>query len=1047
MKKALLSSFVLMSALPMQAWAQSKAVTGRVTDAITGEGMPGVTVHLKETSTAAPTDEKGNYSISVPATGGTLVFTFIGYLNKEVTVGSQSTINVSLASDSKSLNEVVVVAYGTADPATYTGSVAQIGAEKLAQRPVTNITNAIAGQAPGVQVSAGSGQPGSGPDIRIRGFSSVNYANDPLYVVDGVPYTAGLSNLNTEDIASISVLKDAASTALYGSRATNGVVMITTKKGKKDRVQVNLRALQGVSSRAVPEYERVNAYEYYPLMWEAYRNSLVSNTVTNAQASQRATNDIKGLLGYNPFNVPNNQIVRTDGTLNPDAQLLWGDDMDWEKALTRDGSRSDYTVSFNGGSDKSDYYVSLGYLNEKGYLIKSDFERFSGRLNVNSNLTKWFKAGVNLNYTLTNSNQANTGSSTGFVNPFFFSRGVGPIYPIYQHDPTTGEYVLDANGERIYDLGGSSPTMTRPVYPGRHIVAETEWNNYLYRRNVLGGRTYGEITFLKDFKFTANFAADITNYEEQTYENTIVGDGAPAGRAGRVLYNLTSYTANQLLNYTRTLGDVHTVDLLAGHENYSRSRDYLSGTKSGEVIADNTELQNFSTINSFNTYLQEHRIESYFGRANYTYNDKYTVSASYRRDGSSRFYKDVRWGSFWSVGGSWRLDQETFFTKPNWVDMVKLRSSYGQVGNENLENADGNQYYAWQALYTLGQNNASEAGFSQATLGNRGLVWEKNNSFDAGLEFSLFENRLNGSAEYFKRTSKDLLFEVQLPLSSGVANRIENVGTMYNKGVELRLAGDIIKTDAFTWNLDVNWTTFKNEITRLPYQELVSGTKKLKVGEDLQSFWLREYYGVDPDNGNALYRASSYIEANSKIIGADTVTSNANNARFHYAGTAIPKFSGGVTNTFSFKGFTLSALLTYSVGGKFYDGQYATLMNHGTYGGAIHKDMLNRWQNPGDITDVPKMQAGNTANLAAASDRWLIDASYLNFRSVSLSYNIPAPLTTRLKLRNVNIFATGENLALVSKRKGMNVAQTFSGTTSAVYVPARVLSLGLNLSL
>jgi hypothetical protein len=379
--------------------------------------------------------------------------------------------------------------------------------------------------------------------------------------------------------------------------------------------------------------------------------------------------------------------------------------------------------------------------------------------------------------------------------------------------------------------------------------------------------------------------------------------------------------------------------------------------------------------------------------------------------------------------------------------MVKLRSSYGQVGNENLENADGSQFYAWQALYTLGQNNAAEPGFSQSTLGNRGLVWEKNNSLDAGLEFSLFKNRLNGSVEYFKRTSKDLLFEVQLPLSSGVANRIENVGEMYNKGIEVRLAGDIIRTNAFTWNLDVNWTTFKNQITRLPYPELVSGTKKLKEGEDLQAFWLREYYGVDPENGNALYRAIRYTEANSKIIGSDTVTWNANNGRYHYAGSAIPKFSGGFTNTFSFKGLTLSALVTYSVGGKFYDGQYATLMNHGTYGGAMHKDMLNRWQNPGDITDVPKLQVGNTANLAAASDRWLIDASYLNFRSVSLSYSIPAPLTTKLKLRNVNIFATGENLALVSKRKGMNVAQAFSGTTSAVYLPARVLSLGVNLSL
>ena len=1042
MKKALLLSFVLMLALITQAWAQNKTVTGRVTDLTTGEAMPGVTVRLQGTTTAAPTDASGNYSISVPASEGKLVFSFIGYINKEVAIGNQSTLNVALASDTQNLNEVVVVAYGTADPATFTGSVAQIGAEKLSQRPVTNVTSAIAGQAAGVQVSGGSGQPGAGPDIRIRGFSSVNYANDPLYVVDGVPYTAGLSNLNTEDIASISILKDAASTALYGSRATNGVVMITTKRGKKNQVQVNVRALQGVSSRAVPEYDRVNAQEYYPLMWEAYRNSLVNATTTREQASQRATNDIKGLLGYNPFNVPDNQIVRTDGTLNPEAQLLWGDDLDLEKALTRDGSRSDYTVSFNGGTEKSDYYVSLGYLKEKGYLIKSDFERFSGRMNVNTNLTNWFKAGVNVNYTLTNSNQASTGSATGFVNPFFFSRGIGPIYPVYQHDPATGAYVLDANGERIYDLGGSSPTMTRPVYPGRHIVAETEFNNNLYRRNVLGGRTYGEITFLKDFKFTGNFAVDITNYEEQTYENTIVGDGAPAGRAGRTLYNLTSYTANQLLNYNKTLAGVHTVDFLLGHENYNRSFDNLDGSKSGEIIADNTELQNFGTTNSFNTYHQDHRIESYFGRANYTFNDKYTVSGSYRRDGSSRFYKDVRWGSFWSVGASWRLDKETFFTMPTWVDMVKLRSSYGQVGNENI-----GDYYAWQALYTLGRNNGPEAGFSQESLGNQGLIWEKNNSYDAGVEFALFRNRLSGSVEYFNRESEDLLFEVQLPLSSGVASRIENIGSMYNRGLEIRLAGDIIKTSAFTWNLDVNWTTYKNEITKLPYDELVSGTKKLKKGRSLQDFWLREYYGVDPDNGDALYRAITYNESNSKIIGSDTVTSNANNARYHYAGSAIPKFSGGVTNTFTYKGFTLSALLTYSVGGQFYDSQYATLMNHGTYGGAMHEDMLNRWQNPGDITNVPRLQVGNTANLAAASDRWLTDASYLNFRSVSLGYNLPAALSTRLKLRNVNIFATGENLALITKRKGMNVAQTFSGTTSAVYVPARVLSLGMNLSL
>ncbi|WP_205501621.1 SusC/RagA family TonB-linked outer membrane protein [Rufibacter psychrotolerans] len=1043
MKKTLLFSFVLLLALVGQAWAQTRTVTGRVTDASTGEGMPGVTVQLKGTTTAAPTDANGSYSISVPTAGGTLIFSFIGYTNQEVAIGSQSTLNVRLALDAKQLAEIVVqVPYGTADPATFTGSTATISSEKLGQRPVTNITNAIAGQAPGVVVASGTGQPGGGPDIQIRGFSSINYSNSPLYVVDGVPYTAGLSNLNMEDVENITILKDAASTALYGSRATNGVVMITTKKGRKDRTRVNLRALQGVTSRAVPEYERVNAQEYYPLMWEGYRNTLINATTTREQANKLASAGIKNILGYNPFNVPNNQIVSEDGTLNPDAQLLWGDDLDWEKNLTRSSSRSDYTLSFSGGSDKTDYYVSLGYLNDRGYLIRSDFERYSARLNVNSKVTNWFKAGLNLTGTLSNSNQASTGSATGYVNPFYFSRNIGPIYPVHQHDPVTGAYILDENGEKQYDIG-TTAGMTRPGggSPGRHIVAETEWNKFLYRRNVAGARTYGEITFLKDFKFTTNLTVDITNYEEQGYENTIVGDGAPAGRANRTLYNLTSYTVNQLLGYNKTF-DVHTIDFLVGHENYSRTRDYLYGMKQGEVVANNTELINFGTINDLYTYKQEHKIESFFARANYTFGDRYTLSGSFRRDGSSRFFEDVRWGNFWSVGASWRLDRETFFTMPNWVDMIKVRSSYGQVGNEDVDN-----YYAWQALYALGYENATEGGFLQSSLGNRALHWEKNNSFDVGVEFGLFGNRLTGSAEYFFRESEDLLFAVKQPLSSGVDEVIQNIGAMNNRGVELRLAGDILRTNGFTWNLDVNWTSYKNEITQMPplQKELVSGTKKLKEGESINSFWLREYYGVDPENGNALYRANVYNETNSKIIGSDTVTWVANNARFHYAGTSIPDFSGGITNTFSFKGFTLSALLTYQVGGKIYDSEYAGLMN-ASYGAALHRDIMNRWQKPGDITDVPRLHPGNT-DLNAASDRWLVDASYLNFRNVTLSYNVPTGFTKRLKLQNVNIFASGENLGLISKRKGMNVGQNFIGTTSAVYTPARVLSLGLNLSL
>lgn len=1047
MRKFLLISFALVLTLLQQAYAQSRTITGTVTDQATSQGLPGVAVIVKGTTVGTATDPDGTFTVDVPAKGETLIFRFIGYKTVERAIDNTSVVTVELSVDNKKLEEVVVVAYGTADKGSFTGSASQIKSEKLENRPVTNVVNAIAGQAAGVQTNASSGQPGAAPDIRIRGIGSYTSSNDPLYVVDGVPYSGNIANLNADDIANISILKDASSSALYGARAANGVVMITTKKGKSGRSQINVKISQGATERAIPEYNRVDAFEYYPLVWEARRNALVNAGADEATANQTASDEVKGILGYNPFNVADDQIVGTDGKINPNAQLLYGDDLDWFEPITRRGSRSDYGISYSGGNEKNDYYVSLGYLNEKGFVIKSDYERLTGRVNINSQATDWFKTGLNISGTMTESEQANSEGSNSYVNPFFFARNIGPIYPVHAHDPVTGAYLLDEKGNRIFDYGNRSglglPTRGSDASVGRHVVAETMWNDNQFRINALSARTYGEITFLKDFKFTTNLSVDISNYNASEYDNNQVGDGAPAGRASRTNSTTTSYNVNQLLNYSRTFNNKHYVEALLGHESYSFEYNYLFGARQEVIVEGNTELGNFTTTNGLNSYTRDYRTEGFLSRLNYTFDDRYTFSASYRRDGSSRFFRDVRWGDFWSVGASWRLDRESFLSLPEWVDMLKLRGSYGEVGNDAI-----GTYYGYQALYDLGYNNASEPGFLQAKLASPELVWESNNSFDVGVEFNLF-GRVNGSVEYFNRVSENLLFAVPLPLSSGVLERLENIGTLYNRGVELHVAADVVRSAGFNWAIDANWSTYDNKFTKLPEQspEIINGTKKVMEGQSIYDYWLRDWYGVDPATGNGLYRADTFDEENTFVLNGDTVTTSANNAKYHYAGTAIPDFSGGITNTFAYKDLSLSVLLTYQVGGKVYDGAYASLMDAGTEGGALHKDILERWQKPGDVTNVPRMDLVAANQYNAASDRWLIDASYLNIRAVNLAYNLPENIASKMFVQRLSLFAAGENLALFSKREGMNVTQNYSGVTSNVYAPARVYTLGLNVTL
>ena len=1065
--KSIVTALLALILLGGVASAQNITVKGTVTDKATGEPVPFASVVVKGTMTGIATDADGNFSMAV-APNATLVFSSLGYVTEEVAVSARSTINVVLVPDSQMLEETVVVAFGTVSKKDFTGSAAMVDSKKIESRPISNATNALEGATAGVQFTSASGQPGSSGSIRIRGFGSINADNSPLYVVDGVPYD-GIANMNADDIENITILKDAASCALYGSRAANGVVLGTTKRGRSERVQFDVKVNQGFSVRGIPEYDRLDAYQYVPIAWEALRNGLLSasgSTYTMETASAKATADLfPTQLINNPFNVADNLVMNNDGTLNPDAKLLYADDLDWGDAVSRVGHRQEYMMSASGAGQKSDFFMSLGYLNEQGYTIESFLERFNARANVNIQPRKWLKTGLNLAGTMSNSNVTNTDSSTGYVNPFYFARNIGPIYPIHKHN-ADGSYLLDEFGEKIYEWdnrgGGASP--------GRHIVAETLWNPKAYKRNVLNTRAYVDLILMDGLKFTFNASYDFRNYLNQTNENTQVGDGAPAGRGRIVNYRYDTYNVNQLLNYNKSFAN-HNVDLLLGHESFDHNYKYVYGFKQGLIAEGNTELINYTTISSMYTYSMRRATEGYFARANYNYAHKYYFSASFRRDGSSRFYRDARWGNFWSVGASWRMEEEPFIAAVPWIDQLKLRASYGTVGNDGTDS-----WFAWQTLYDI-KKNANTPGFIQSDLeGNMDLSWEVNKTFDLALDFGLFKNRLSGSVEFFHRVSDNLLFEVPKPLSSGVLTQWQNVGSMYNQGVEIQLSADLIRTKDFTWNATFNATKVKNRITKLPQNEIINGTKRYTVGHSMYDFWLYEYAGVDPTTGDALFYKGGWVQEDviddatglpkvdpvtGKNVTKDKLDENGlkifdptaerekvhkyTDADKYYVGTSIPKLYGSLTNTFTYKNFSLNVLLTYGIGGLKLDTTYAGLLSVSSLGASLHKDILNSWHKEGDVTSIPRIDNGDSNYQNPTSSRFLTDASYLNIRNITFSYSLPKQLVKRIDLAGIRVYGSVENAHLFCARKGMDPQYNFAGTSYNDYSPARTMSLGINI--
>ena len=688
---------------------------------------------------------------------------------------------------------------------------------------------------------------------------------------------------------------------------------------------------------------------------------------------------------------------------------------------------------------------------------------------MNFSPKKWISFGVNLNTSFNKSSSANADNHASYVNPIYFSRNMGPIYPVYQHDRHNGDYIVDEQGNKMWDLGplviqDGVSYGARTQNNGRHAIAEHMLNERNFHRNTIQSRSYIEFSFFNDFKFKVQHSFDIDNYLNSEYDNSFVGDGGPAkGRSRKE--NTLRYTWNniQMLTYQKNWGK-NEINAMVAHESYKNQYNYLYGFRQGEIIPGNTELINFTTTNNLYSYIDNHTVEGYLARLTYSFdNGKYTAEGSFRRDGSSKFASASRWGNFWSVGGSWRVDKEAFMTDVSWVDYLKLRASYGLNGNDS-----GIGEYIWQVLYSY-RNNASEPGFIQDTApGNPLLKWETTKQTDVGIDYNFLNNRIRGSIDWFNKESKDLIFSLPLAPSTGFVSQDRNVGSVYNRGLELDLTTEVLKTKNFSFNLSINTTVYKNVIKQLPEENrengiIVNNTTGIPLykrveGRSIYDYWLRKWYGVDPENGNALYLFNDAKDQNGNYttIWADSdcktlpngklVTSNQAKAKLDWSGSSMPDFFGSITPFFKIYNFDISFQFNYSVGGKAYDFSYATLMSTGGLGNAKSVDIITRWTSPGQITDVPRMDNSATTNFNAVSDRWLVSSSFVSLKNISVSYNFKPSILKNLNVKGLKVYAMGENLALFTARKGLDPTQNFNGEILNKVGFNRVVTAGLNIN-
>ncbi|SFE95325.1 SusC/RagA family TonB-linked outer membrane protein [Thermophagus xiamenensis] len=1054
MKKVLLAlSFLTVIGLG-HLFVQSRTVTGTVTGSEDGMPIPGVSVFVKGTTVGTVTQPDGTYSLRVPEDAQTIVFSFVGMQTQEIPYTGQSTIDVQLESDAQLVDEIVVVAYGTSTKGSFTGSAAEIDAEVIEKRQVANVSNALSGTVAGVQVLSNNGQPGTEATVRIRGVGSINAGTSPLYVVDGIPFDGDLSSLNPADIESITVLKDAASTALYGARGANGIIMITTKKGS-GKPRISFDAKYGVNSRAVENYEVMTSPKnYMETVYKAIYNAGIYNLGyspidAHIYANNKITGEAEGGIGYQIYTVPDGEyLIGTNGFLNPNAKLGYSDGTyyyipdDWADETFQNNPRQEYNLSISGGSDKQTYYLSFSFLDDQGVVSGSGFQRFSGRFSGDHQVNDWLKVGASVNYNNIESNypdeQTETNSSG---NAFFIANYIAPIYPLYVRDAAS-KSIMYNNGRKVYDYGdGVSTNFSRTFMSIANPSGDLTYNKTDYLMDIINSSWYAEVSPMRGLKLTAKYGIHIDNTKYSDLGNAYMGQSSSyGGTAYQEQTRVYGFDQQYVAFYQFNVNDLHQFDITAGYDGYQYSTEdlYAMGQNlyNPESYYISNAIDNLSGGGTKDTYATE----GIFTRVNYSYRDTYFGNIAYRRDASSRFSPDNRWGDFWSASVAWMISKESFMASVDWIDMLKLKASYGEQGNDNIGN-----YYAYLDQYKM---TGADGVFSDGTLdykGNPDITWETSTSYNVGFDFSMFRNRMSGNIEYFGRQSKDMLYYKPVAGSNGYTSIPMNIGSMTNSGLEIDLGYNILNLRDLTWSINANATFIKNKINELHPDlngELIDGTRIYKEGESMYHFYMVDYAGVDPETGLALYWAEDEE-------GNPIKTSDYSVAEQYKVMTddLLPAVYGGFGTSVEAYGIDASIQCAYQLGGKIYDSGYRRLMHSGmsSYAGNNwHKDIYKAWTPENPNTDVPRLNA-NDKYANATSTRFITSSDYLSINNITVGYTIPENLIRSLNIEKLRIYFSADNVALLSSRKGLDPRQSFTSATTARYTPIRTISGGINL--
>jgi len=1079
--KKVLFALSIMVMVGLQAMAQTTNVTGTVTDATDGSPIPGVSVFVKGTTIGTVTTPNGTFTLAVPNDAPAIVFSFVGMTSQEIAYTGQTTIDAVMQSDAVDVDEVIVVAYGTATKKSFTGTAAKVSAEKIESKSVSNISQALQGEVAGVQVIANNGQPGSSAQIRIRGIGSINGSRDPLYVVDGVPLQGDINSINPSDIESTTILKDASATAIYGSRGANGVVIITTKKGKQGKSSIEVDLKYGVNMRMLPEYDVYESPErYMETAWSAlktrgllrgeanpvdYANTWLFNSNTRGPGIDSY---------YNMWNADGADLINPEtGKFNPGIERRYTPE-DWSDELFQGASRTEAGIRISGGTDKTQFFSSFGFLDDEGYYINSDYRRFTGRLNVNHQVKEWLKGSVNMSYMNSESNFAG-GQDSDSNNGFWLVANMPPIFPVYARDAEGNRIDDEILGGYVYDYGDGTYG-TRRFASLTNAVASSTYDVVKTVSNQFSGTSLLEATFLKDFTVSSTFGLEYLTQGRDNLGNAFWGGSAQQG--GSIFKRKREYfafTTTNMLRYRKEI-DNHNISAFVAQEAQKTEFKQMSAFMSGLADPWSLELNNAVVSSPPGSYTSELMLQSFFGQVSYDYDNKYFFQGTLRRDGSSKFIND-KWGTFWSVGGAWMVSREAFMQGTSGIiDELKLKASYGKIGEQG-----GIGWYSARNLYAVNNQNDRLA-LTEDHVGNPDLTWEEAKQFQVGAEFTLFK-KVDGSIDYYNKNTDNLLFDKRIAPSHGYAIIQVNDGTMRNSGLEVVLNADIIKRNDFKLNLGVNAAFEKNEITAMPLEE-GSGKQKVidvnglygrSVGHSLFDIYTREFAGVNPKNGLSQWNMyfddingdgvyddgdkkigsmTNYMADNPNANVEKTTTTNYADATEKYINkTPIPKVRGSFNLSAEYKGFSLSALFSYSLGGYGFDANYQTLMDDDLLGSNNwHKDIEKAWKQEGDITNVPAITSGSSfgadANYSHAnrtSDRFVTSTDYLALNNIVLSYNFNKRMLDKIGLKGLKLFVSGDNLWVGTKRKGFYPNTSEVGASSRYqYVALTSFTGGIN---